>query len=113
MSESIKLFLPAREAKYFCNYDWTTQISLKWFSKLNFTRTRSLRIQGRASNASGRKRSPDLPGRAILRRHARPRPDLIRQSIETTRRAKAGCFQSATIRRMDGASDTHQFQLTK
>jgi len=27
------------QANYFLRQDWTTQISLKWFSKLDFTRT--------------------------------------------------------------------------
>jgi hypothetical protein len=36
MCEAIKLFLPRREAKYFCAGDWTTQISLKGFANSGF-----------------------------------------------------------------------------
>jgi hypothetical protein len=39
MVESVKLFPPNREAKYFCERDWTTQISLNCFNKLEFART--------------------------------------------------------------------------
>jgi len=38
MCESIKLFLPFREAKYFSNQDWTSQISLKDFANSQFSR---------------------------------------------------------------------------
>jgi hypothetical protein len=33
------------EAKYFCAYDWTTQISLKSFNKFQFTSMRVLAVE--------------------------------------------------------------------
>jgi hypothetical protein len=43
------------KAEYFCQHDWTTQISLKRFNKLKFIRMRSQRLPGRAGEASPRK----------------------------------------------------------
>jgi hypothetical protein len=36
---ALLLFLPNEKAKYFCERDWTTQISLNCFNKLEFART--------------------------------------------------------------------------
>jgi hypothetical protein len=61
--ESIKLFLANGEMKYFCEWDWTTQIRLNSLGKSGFTFTR---IPGlRAGRAE--------PVRRLIARRANPR----------------------------------------
>jgi hypothetical protein len=57
------LFLPNREAEYFCKGDWTTQISLNRLDKSPFTRTRFPQPRAHQSAASRANRAPDLPDR--------------------------------------------------
>jgi hypothetical protein len=74
MAWVVKVFLPAGETNYFCEWDWTTQIRLNSFGKFRFTLERISGLRaGRAEPVMRliARRANQWTGGALLSEHAR------------------------------------------